>query len=398
MKRPTLKVCTIATAVILCLGVLVARSFSDVEPPPKEEADQPLAHLIANKLRNGDLQCPKDDGLTYESCLLFQGALGIWQRTGLVDECPDLYDSSRASQKSSVDSRPLSPEDVLHAINSPCFGYLYAIRVANAVPVLVNVTVKTFKLATAKNYLEPGSAPDLCISGRFGSCGNQAATALAFFEKAGFKARSVQFYYENKGVTYSHIIPEVFIQNKYRPIDTTYGSYWISSTPGRPFELATLDEILRKTGVRRFDNQALLPYSFAFVIKPGDPFDYLTQKSNILRGGVGQIGLSFRMSNGKTNFTDLPNYVGDNIKDGMCEGVVYRFKEAKGVYSIKIKANALASDQNEKSFVCVDKNCIKLTSDILVYEFMAANPLLLYVKSNQDVAYVVMDSMEWKRL
>lgn len=61
---------------------------------------------------------------------------------------------------------------------------------------------------------------------RAGICGNHAAIALEMFNKAGFEARYVEFYYQDD-VRLSHIIPEVLIDGAWRAIDKTYGAYWI---------------------------------------------------------------------------------------------------------------------------------------------------------------------------
>ena len=47
-----------------------------------------LPELIADQIKSGYTSCPKSDVITYEACLLYQGALGTWQSIGMPDECP----------------------------------------------------------------------------------------------------------------------------------------------------------------------------------------------------------------------------------------------------------------------------------------------------------------------
>jgi hypothetical protein len=366
-----------------------------IEKKITNEEFSSISKLVADELSSGNLNCPMLGSLRYESCLLFQGALGVWQSSGLKDECPILK-----INKELPISKILTSEDALRAPSSPCFGYLYSISVSNAVPILISVATKTFKLASKKSFHEPGSDPELCFKGRFGSCGNQAAVALMLFHNAGFKARPVQFYYEENGVRLSHIVPEVFINGKWRLIDTTYGSFWIKNVQKIPFEVASTEEVLDSKinpEIKRFDNNALLPRVFYSQILQQNPFGYLAGTASILRGGVGSIKLKFSNSNGEELFSHKPNYIGDNLSDNNKEGVNYTFESDGGDYLIQL--NTLVTGGNEKLInICIDDVCKKFSKDIRNYIFKVKNPKKLYVKSDQDVGYVVLSSLLWDRI
>src|SRR5262249_27631035 len=90
-----MRLCIAVTASMLSFG-LGARGGDLAAPSPYSpsvEATQhpgSLAQFVANQLKTGDLNCPSSDSLTYEACLLFQGALGIWQTIGSPDICPNV--------------------------------------------------------------------------------------------------------------------------------------------------------------------------------------------------------------------------------------------------------------------------------------------------------------------
>ena len=230
---------------------LFGRGGHSSTEPPKSGADQVPAgipELVASQLKTGDLTCPNADTLTYEACLLYQGVLGTWQLIHLADVCPDVRDKPPPPPQSEKFNK-LTPEDALRAPKVPCFSYLYAIQVANAVPVLISTATRIFRTLDG-TFAEPGGNPKLCIEARHGICGNQAAVGTALFEKAGFRARPIEFYYNSNGQRLNHIIVEVLIDGNWHPIDTTYGAYWIDSTPGAPFVLRTLEQVLDKTDPR----------------------------------------------------------------------------------------------------------------------------------------------------
>lgn len=108
--------------------------FASLTSPMEENADandpiDPVPALVANGLRDGSLACPDGDTLTFETCLLYQGALGVWQRLGFPEVCPNAGHLTADAYTAPIVHRPLTPEDTLAATTIPCFGHLYAIQV-----------------------------------------------------------------------------------------------------------------------------------------------------------------------------------------------------------------------------------------------------------------------------
>ncbi len=400
---------SIVFAFVFLVGLLVGAAWKSMQTnksiPPQpilETAKEKMSipELVANQFKNGDLNCPNTDSLTYEACLLYQGALGTWRQIGFPETCPNVADENH-QYPFPKEGPALLPEDILRAPTVPCFSYLYAIQVANAVPVLVSTSNRTFKMASGKPFIEPGSNPDLCIEARHGICGNHAAVGVSLFERAGFKSRPVEFYYYDKQ-RLSHIIAEVMIDGGWRPVDTTYGAYWANTTPGKPFFLKTLDDLLNqdlaKRNAKLFHNSALLPYGVYSSISSPDYFNYLNLEASILRGGKGEISLALKGLNGIENFSNLPNYLGDNKADGESAGVSYKFETLPGKYAITINVSGSAVVGKNPVAICIDNNCTAFSEEKKLYRMSAVNPSKLYLKSDNDIAYFVMASVEWKRL
>lgn len=381
------------------------RALHESRMPLKEverldSADSKLIpYIIAAQFQSGDFLCPKDNALNYEACLAFQGTLGIWQRAGLTEHCPDILDPRLPSEfqtKNALITPKITPKVVLGATNSPCFGYLYAINVANTVPILIRTANRVFQLEVVKNFQEPGSNATLCLSARFGSCGNHVATALAFFEKAGFKARPVEFYYEYEGKRLSHIIPEVWIDGNWRMIDSTFGAYWIERRPGVQFKLLSTDEILSEKLKTDFYNTALLPYGFYSVVSKTNDFSYISEKSDVIRGGNGKVTLILKGQQGSENFLHKPNYIGDNVSDHQSGGIQFRLSSKKAKYRFIVKVSAAAISNDAIAFICINESCEKYSDHKREYSFYVQDPSKLYLKTDIDVAYVVLKSLDWK--
>jgi hypothetical protein len=315
---------------------------------------------------------------------------------GLPDVCPKVVDHSTPLLV--PHAAKLTAEDVVRAPTVSCFSYIYAAQVANLVPTLISTATRTFFMLNGP-FAEPGSNPELCIEIRHGICGNQAAVGVALFKKAGFRARPIEFYYQNgAGQRLNHIMVEVLIDGAWRPVDTTYGAYWVDDTPNAPFALRTLEQILDRADARTkvIRNRSLVPYGLYEEITRVDFFDYLTLDADILRGGEGEIRLPLRENEGTEAFNDIPNFVGDNVEDEDSKGISYRLQGHSGIYYVTVNVAGSAEVGNEVMYLCLDASCQEFSTDRRKYEFEVTSPKRLYLKSNADLAYVVLKSLEWK--
>ena len=358
-----------------------------------------LPELVANQIRSGDTICPKLDALTYEGCLLFQGTLGIWQRLGMPEKCPIIIDDDlQKSPRSPNEGMNISPDDALRAPKSACFGYLYAVHVANVTPIIVSTANRVFQMATGHKFIEPGSDALACVIARHGICGNHAAVALALFEKAGLVARPVEFYYRYGGKRHSHIIAEVYIDGDWRPVDITYSAYWPSTQIGQPFRLITTSELLSQKKIKQKPtrNEALFPYGIYSKIAKKDYFNYISSNADVIRGNTGEISLKITKNRGSENFEHLPNFIGDNKSDNQFKGLEFRLFNGSGKYRLTVNVSGSAFSSGDVAFICINQSCEQYSSDKLEYKFEVERPSKLYLKTEMDVAYVVMKSLRWE--
>jgi len=362
---------------------------------PSSKTPKLLAEIIVSQLQSGSFSCPKDDLLTYEACLIFQGTLGIWERAGLTKHCPDMISPIQhpVSQAKKV---VITPQAILGATKSPCFGYFYAINVANTVPILISTSNRTFQMVCAPDFLKSGSDAELSIFERHGTCGNQSALATAFFKRAGFKARPVEFYYEYEGSRHSHITPEVWVDGDWRLIDSTYGAYWIDRKSGVSFELMPTEKILARKAKTYFYNSALLPFGFRSVISNTNYFSYISEKADVVRGGSGEITLTLKGQQGSENFLHKPNFVGDNIPEHQSDGIQFRLLSKNAKYRLTVNVSAASIPNDAKAFLCIDESCQKYSDEKREYSFIVKNPSKLHLKTDADYAYAVLKSLDWK--
>lgn len=356
-----------------------------------------IPQIVAEQIAKGDFACPRSDLLTYEACLLYQGALGVWKRYGFADIC-SVTEAGAETQR----ALELRPEDALRAPRSPCFGYLYAMRVANVTPALISTANSAFQIFVNSEHARPGSNPHTCLQARYGMCGNQTAVGIAFFEKAGFEARAVEFYYEEKGRRLSHVIPEVLINDKWHPVDTSFGAYWLVQKRDG-FRLGTLEELVapgKVSGMQLFYNSALLPQSLDIedITRPPH-LNYLDANADILRGGKGTIKLSLLKSSGAEIFAHRPNFFGDNRMDGSHSGISYEFVNSSSAqYAITVKITGAGTNDGQPMSLCIDTQCVNFSKEEKEYRFVASSPERLYLKSDSDIAYIVAESISWERL
>jgi hypothetical protein len=346
-------------------------------------------------LESGKVFCDDSDQVTYEACLIFQSSVAFWYRLGSPQNCPPAPIGKEIRPLTQL--KKLKREDIFLALNSVCFNYIYAVFTANTVPVLINAANRSFQILGSAAFREPGSNPELCLIARGGICGNQTAVAIALLERVGLPARSVQFFYSLNGVRHSHIVPEVFIDGKWRLIDSTYGAFWTSTTNKISFELLSTDELLgidrviRSDQIARFANVALL--------NSGDPesyFIYLHSQGSILRGGVGVINIDIEGESGRETFGDLPNYLGDNQADRSSKDVKINLSMTSNRnYKLKVIVKASAFIGEKAVNICLDDVCLPFSKQQSVYEFILQKPSTLSLKSDLDVAYAVLEALEW---
>jgi hypothetical protein len=407
-KRRNFWLISVSLTIVLGAGGVIANfqlaQKKEITPittiSPKMDLSSNIPELVANQIDSGDKTCPDVDILTYESCLLFQGTLGTWYTLGMPNKCPNVGDAKTQANLKTGSTLLISAADALRAPKSACFAYLYAIGIANLVPVVVSSSNRRFQMSVDTRFLEPGSDAGLCLTVRYGICGNHEIVGQALLERIGIKARPLEFYYQIDGQRKSHVIVEAYIDGNWHPIDTTYGAYWPTTRINQPFQLLRTQELLGKSKnqSKPIWNEALLPYSVASQYSESDYFNYLDSNASVIRGSSGTVRLNINENSGSELFAHIPNFVGDNITDKRSKGVNFQLLSNKKKYQITIKSIGGAFSGNEPVFICVSNFCERYLDEKTEYVFEAQKSTNLYLKTKMDVAYVILKSLDWKNI
>lgn len=369
---------------------------------PSDERSIP--DLVADLIDSDDPSCPKPNSLSYEACLLFQSALGLWHVFDFPKDCPatlPLPERGGPLRPVIPSQRKLRAADARSALASPCFRTIYTVLVANTVPILSSTALRTFMISIDRPFIEPGTDPNICVEVRHGICGNQAAVGTALFELAGIKSRTVQFFYQSAGARSSHVVVEVSIDGKWRLVDTTYGAVWDAQpSGGRSFELATTDRLIvdeRLRGSPIF-NRALMPY---LVYRAGynlKPFEYLNAGADVVRDGAGAVKIDLVGDNGVEQFAHLPNYIGDPVPNRPFNGLQLDLEPREKVRPIQLAIDISGSSIGGPgpAWICLDSDCRPIDDQTTKVMFNAINPDRLYIKTENDVSFLVLRSIEWQ--
>jgi hypothetical protein len=149
-----------------------------------------------------------------------------------------------------------------------------------------------------------------CLATNTGLCGRQVQLFLWLVRRAGLRARCIQLYRINGGQD-SHIIAEVFFNDKWNLFDVTWGSCF-RRPGGRVFELRSFAEVRAGEPFDLVSNQNNPNYLFNALSH--EPLGYLRQPATVVLDGVGTLRLS-ASSSGSTllySLEGLPKYIGVN--------------------------------------------------------------------------------------
>lgn len=312
---------------------------------------------LIEKLKKNDFSCSGFSPLQTQACLLYVAAKG-----DMAGQNPEAY---------------------------------YAIEAMNAVPQIASSARYSIELYSLKEKFKiPDNNGEAIAESNVGICGHHATLFLEFMRLMEIPARPVQFYYSANGVRYSHIAAEAFIDGQWRYFDTTWAAFFLKDK-NDPFSFASIEELLKGVPVTRFANAAQ-GWAYQAHALGVDVFDYLTSTPSVVYGyDSGTIKISnITPDTQKIDLSNLPNVIGDNNSDGPFEGIRYSFGPLPGTYAINVKVKASACNDETATF-CVDNSCQSIRTDISFDS--VKNPGSVYVKSTQNVCYIVLDSIALKK-
>ena len=190
------------------------------------------------------------------------------------------------------------------------FQILFAIELSQIIQKLAQSP--RYSLYVTKLKIAPSLTnqdTEICLIQKYGICGNHQDIFYKAMTFSGIEKKHVAFYYFNgDGNKKSHAASEFLINGKWRFIDTTWSSIWLSE-PHQLSSILSIDEIRRGMGSRISNELDLWFYASALHT---DLFDYTHRPlTGMLRGNTGEIFIDL---DDEHPLEHLPNYVGSNVE------------------------------------------------------------------------------------
>ena len=281
----------------------------------------------------------------------------------------------------------VTPTQIRNAHTDPAFQKNYAFLVVNAIPIIVSRSIYDWSVLAFHDHMNPGVNAEEILGSRAGLCGNKTYAALALFDAAHIEARPIQFWYikdETRQNRASHSFVEVLIGNEFKPLDTTYGAYWVREDGS----MATTSEISVDNVVW---NQALRYANPSFLGDtrfPYIPFEYLfpENRASVTQGGHGEITYYQE----ETQILHIPAFIGDNSVDGYTGGTSFNL-EGQGETTVTVSTYVGIEAQ-----ICLDDDCEPVTEAGGVFTFENSGNGNLHIEGFEDIGYAVIASIETK--
>lgn len=333
----------------------------------------PISELVAQKLTDDPRILDDADPITREAGYLYEKSLGEW----LISSCEIIPNLSIR-------------EYITRATDSKCFAMLYAANVANFVPTYVSTGASQLR----KNYTENESVENEAVAifySRAGICGEHTTVGLALLKRAGYIARPLEFYFLVGTERKTHILVEVQIDRLWYPVDTTYGAFW-RNLKTKEFALTTTDDVISEGKPPASYNAVLIDSRRG----ANELFYYITQPNSILRGSVGEVIISTESPQGEETFDNLPNFVGDINEDRLDEGVTVTIRNPsseKKRLVVNVRAQAIMGFASAQ--LCLGDVCLEIVESKKIYDFYLGKSAKLSVRSQVDIAYLVLNSISW---
>jgi hypothetical protein len=157
---------------------------------------------------------------------------------------------------------------------------------------------------------------DICIVEKRGICGNHQDLIKKVLSYAGIPIRHIGiYYYSADGKRKSHAASEVFIGDKWRYVDVTWFSIWVTD-PNDIYSLESFESVVSKfaQGVPLFRLSNQLDTWYQFQYEAGyDPFYYIKNPKSHIGIITDEQGTLTFSPNTNLGFQHIPNYVGTNV-------------------------------------------------------------------------------------
>ncbi len=230
------------------------------------------------------------------------------------------------------------------------------------------------------------------LEGWQGICGNHQAIFLELMKRLDILARPIDFYFDKNSIKLNHAAVEVYLFSKWRYIDVTWGTFWLSDKYDLS-SMLSIDEVMSGYGYQ-LSNSNLWYLTRINMKKPiADPFLYLhSSNTQLIKNKGGKLSLSF--DNEKTiNFTNIPNYIGKTTAD--YSPMLFSLKGIKKPVAIDIYINKLGGSC-KKHLLSNGRNEIHAKIGVNRVVFHPGKPLSI-VCMKQQTCYTVLSKIIVRR-
>jgi hypothetical protein len=123
--------------------------------------------------------------------------------------------------------------------------------------------------------------------------------------------------------------------------------------------------------------------------------DNITNLNHVI-WGEGQVTINLDATQGRNSLRNLSNYIGDNVADGRSDdGIRLLIRNTDGAdMLISVHIQSAGIETLSAASLCFESDCITYASSRNSYGFAIKRSGHLYVKSNSEVAYLVLESIE----
>lgn len=213
-----------------------------------------------------------------------------------------------------------------HSKPGPKFDLNLALEATNLIQTLVSSGRQSlYNRSFGAGQISAKDA-DICIVEKRGICGNHQDLMKKVLSYVGIPARHIGiYYYSADGKRRNHAASEVFIGDKWRYVDVTWFSIWVTN-PDDIYSLESFESIVSgiAQGVPLFRLSNQLDTWYQLQYETGyDPFYYVKNPKSHIGIITDQQGTLTFSPNTDLGFQHIPNYVGTN--DGANTGITMRW-------------------------------------------------------------------------
>lgn len=264
------------------------------------------------------------------------------------------------------------------------FDALVSIKLMSVVNEVVSTSRYGF-LASRKGFAQPSLDPNIFMDEGYGICGNQAGVMNHLLNRYGLMSRTVQFFGRDEYGEFSHIAVEVLIGDEWAYFDPTWNRFFRNGE-----KIASTRDLVSNSGFEVFGDRTNLRTSII------DRWGHLSQSASIIYGfDSGTVNIEkYRLKNGVVSFSNIPNYIGDNVGDGDFAGVEHQLPDF-GMEYLELKFSGVGGCISETARICVGAQCKRIDREGVIFNAVDRGSRMRIESEGEEVCYAVLETVRY---